>query len=75
MAIVSVTFACHQAWFVSMMCAHGVKAIDNVFPRVLSIFPGAKSAGYKLSVVVPKTSREFFSTWEHFLLLLKAPRT
>ncbi|CAE7167731.1 unnamed protein product [Symbiodinium necroappetens] len=36
-------------------------AIDNVFPRVLSVFPGAKSAGYKLSVVVPKTSREFFS--------------
>jgi len=36
-------------------------AIDNVFPRVLSIFPGAKSAGYKLSVVIPKTSREFFS--------------
>ena len=49
------------------VCTCGVKAIDNVFPRVLSIFPGAKSAGYKLSVVIPKTSREFFSTWKHFL--------
>ncbi|CAE7515099.1 unnamed protein product [Symbiodinium pilosum] len=36
-------------------------AIDNVFPRVLSILPGAKLAGHRVSVVVPQVSREFFS--------------
>ena len=37
------------------------QAIDNVFPRVLSILPGAKTSGHKVSVVVPAASREFFS--------------
>jgi len=36
-------------------------AIDNVFPRVISVWEGARKAGYNLSVVMPHQSRSFFS--------------
>ena len=36
-------------------------AMDNVFPRVLTILPGAKLAGHAVSAVIPQEAREFFS--------------
>ncbi|CAK8990533.1 unnamed protein product [Durusdinium trenchii] len=63
-------------------CGYFGHAIDNVFPRVLAILPGAKRANHTVSVVIPEEAREFFSPNTETLfqalgidVLADAPRT